>query len=123
MRLEPNKPQQLFIGSELKFGASTRQYVIRERPNNQQQQIQQLNTKSSLKENEKIPVGEGKNNKSLPETEDDLNSLTEFNTALNKRIAQMVDLTDTNIGNLLPTVKQKRKTVFINEEEQVINPG
>jgi hypothetical protein len=32
LRLEPNKPQQVFIDSELKFGASTRSYIIRERP-------------------------------------------------------------------------------------------
>jgi hypothetical protein len=32
IRLEPNKPQQVFIDSELKFGASTRTYIIRERP-------------------------------------------------------------------------------------------
>ena len=32
IRLEANKPQQVFIDSELKFGASTRTYIIRERP-------------------------------------------------------------------------------------------
>ncbi len=32
LRLDPNKPQQVFVDSELKFGASTRTYIIRERP-------------------------------------------------------------------------------------------
>ena len=32
IRLEHNKPQQVFIDSELKFGASSRTYIIRERP-------------------------------------------------------------------------------------------
>jgi len=32
IKLDGNKPQQVFIDSELKFGASTRTYVIRERP-------------------------------------------------------------------------------------------
>ena len=30
--MEGNKPQQVFVDSELKFGASTRTYIIRERP-------------------------------------------------------------------------------------------
>lgn len=32
LRLEPNKPQQVFVDSELKFGASTRTYIVREKP-------------------------------------------------------------------------------------------
>lgn len=32
IRLENNKPQQVFVDSELRFGASTRSYIIRERP-------------------------------------------------------------------------------------------
>ncbi len=30
--MDANKPQQVFIDSELKFGASTRTYIVRERP-------------------------------------------------------------------------------------------
>ncbi len=134
MRLEANKPQQLFIDSEIRFGASTRLYVIRERPQSQQQQQQQsINSKSSLiqkqqqqHENNTTGNSSNKTSKTLPETEDDLNNLTEFNTALNKRIAHMVmvDIGDANIGtNIMATVKKKRKSVFINEEEQIINPG
>ena len=32
IRLESNKPQQVFVDSELKFGASTRTYIVREKP-------------------------------------------------------------------------------------------
>lgn len=32
IKLDANKPQQVFIDSELKFGASTRTYIVRERP-------------------------------------------------------------------------------------------
>lgn len=32
LKLDPNKPQQVFVDSELKFGASTRTYIVRERP-------------------------------------------------------------------------------------------
>ena len=34
IRLESRKPQQIPIDSEIHFGASTRMYVIRERPQN-----------------------------------------------------------------------------------------
>jgi hypothetical protein len=32
IRLEPNKPQQLFFDTEFKFGASTRSFILREKP-------------------------------------------------------------------------------------------
>ena len=48
--------------------------------------------------------------------------MTEFNTAHNRRIAQIVDISEKNMNIIMPTVKKKRKTVIINEEEQVINP-
>jgi hypothetical protein len=32
IRLEHQKPQQVFVDSELRFGASTRTYIVRERP-------------------------------------------------------------------------------------------
>ena len=50
-------------------------------------------------------------------------NLTEFNTAHNRRIAQIVDISETCNSSIMPTVKKKRKAVTINEEEQVINPG
>lgn len=34
IRLEPNKPQQVPLDSTIRFGASTRTYIVRERPNN-----------------------------------------------------------------------------------------
>ena len=51
--------------------------------------------------------------------------MTEFNTAHNKRIAQLVEIASaaTMSGNALPSlVKQKRKCVSFNEEEDIINP-
>lgn len=51
--------------------------------------------------------------------------MTEFNTAHNKRIAQLVDISS---GSGLPSVpgigpiKKKKKTVIFNEEEDIINP-
>lgn len=51
--------------------------------------------------------------------------MTEFNTAHNKRIAQLVDVSS---GANLPSVpgigpvKKKKKTVIFNDEEDIINP-
>ncbi len=47
-------------------------------------------------------------------------NLTEFNTAHNRRIAQIVQIKD--LPNA-PTVKRKRINVTFNEEDDVINPG
>merc|ERR1711939_599963 len=56
---------------------------------------------------------------SIPESEIELDNLTEFNTAHNRRIAQIVQITD--LPNV-PTVKRKRRNVTFNEEDDVINP-
>ncbi len=49
-----------------------------------------------------------------------LQNLTEFNTAHNRRIAQIVQITD--LPNV-PTAKRKKRNVMFNEEDDVINPG
>jgi len=51
--------------------------------------------------------------------------LTEFNTAHNKRIAQLIDIGATNSGSAAlvgPSVKRKKKSVTFNDEEDIINP-
>lgn len=79
LRLEPNKPQQVFVDSELKFGASTRSYIVRERPQinkNASSSILNSSTGSANSEN-----GDGTGNKddsftihatNLPESEIEL---------------------------------------------------
>jgi nuclear inhibitor of protein phosphatase 1 len=51
--------------------------------------------------------------------------LTEFNTAHNKRIAQLVDIASSNssaaAGNPMAP-KRKKKNVVFNDEEDIINP-
>jgi len=116
-RLEHNKPQQLFIDSEIKFGASTRSYVIRERPPQNSKNL------STLIQSEDKNDNEENNAYGLPQSEAELDNLTEFNTAHNTRIAQIVDISsEPGNLNLMLTVKKKRKCVSFNEEEQVINP-
>ena len=64
VRLEPNKPQQVFIDSQLKFGASTRYYVIREKPQQ---------TKTMLTQSDDNVEKEYENNtNNLPQSEAEL---------------------------------------------------
>ena len=136
IRLEANKPQQVFVDCELKFGASTRTYIIRERPqiNKHFPSILQSNASANQANNEGGgDLGEEKDEGNilisvLPESEAELDNLTEFNTAHNKRIAQLVDIASSNpatsgfIGTGPVLVKKKKKSVQFKEEEDVINP-
>ncbi|CAF0847861.1 unnamed protein product [Brachionus calyciflorus] len=126
LRLEPNKPQQVFVDSELRFGASTRSYIIREKPQNNKNFPSILNNSNQSETEDKDDSFS--QSLTLPETEAELDNLTEFNTAHNKRISQLVDITSnstlpTNIPGIGPVmVKKKKKSVSFNEEEDVINP-
>ncbi|RWS27763.1 nuclear inhibitor of protein phosphatase 1-like protein [Leptotrombidium deliense] len=106
VRIESNKPTQLPIDSTFHFGASTRFYVLREKPN------QKRNDADANTEDEMGVAG-------LPETELELDNLTEYNTAHNKRIS-MLGITDeqTNSQNR----KRKHESIRFKEEEEVINP-
>jgi nuclear inhibitor of protein phosphatase 1 len=67
VRLEAHKPQQLFIDSELHFGASTRVYVIRERP-----PVNMPKLLSSISQNSDDKSEDLNNSLNLPESEADL---------------------------------------------------
>lgn len=110
IRLELNKPQQVPLDSELHFGASTRIYIIRERPNTIAPTVP-----SDDKMGDELEGGL----LGLPETETELDNLTEFNTAHNRRTA-LADMTDPSPNPL----KRRRKStkVIFNDEEDVINP-
>ncbi|XP_076089738.1 nuclear inhibitor of protein phosphatase 1-like [Mytilus galloprovincialis] len=111
IRLESKKPQQVPIDSEIHFGASTRLYIIRERP----QPI------SGQMNDDKDKRGEDLEGSllGLPETETELDNLTEFNTAHNRRIASMKE--DGPAPNPLKR-KHKNAHVFFYDEEDIINP-
>lgn len=105
LRLEAKKPQQVPLDSIIRFGASTRAYVIRERP-----QAKNLNAS----EYDEL------DSNALPENEVELDNLTEFNTAHNRRIANVGDIPDN------PNLKRRKRKlsshVHFNDEEEVINP-
>lgn len=108
IRLEQKKPQQVPLDSEIHFGASTRIYIIRERP----QPMVQGDDLDKQGEKEGNLLG-------LPETETELDNLTEFNTAHNRRNIALTDLKD--VANPL---KRKHRSVHVSfsEDEEIINP-
>ncbi|XP_012146796.1 nuclear inhibitor of protein phosphatase 1 isoform X2 [Megachile rotundata] len=109
---KPHKPTQLPIDSTFHFGASTRYYIIRERP--------QTGTRPIIEELEKLSEDiDAGGLLGLPETETELDNLTEFNTAHNRRIS-MLGITDDEIHK--PTRKRKKKGITFNDDEEVINP-
>lgn len=112
LRLEAHKPTQLPIDSTFHFGASTRYYIIRERP--------QTGTRPIIEELEKLSEDiDAGGLLGLPETETELDNLTEFNTAHNRRIS-MLGITDDEMHK--PTRKRKKKGITFNDDEEVINP-
>jgi len=109
VHVEKNKPTQLPIDSNFHFGASTRQYIIRERP--------QAGPRPIMEELEKAGTEgtEAGRLMGLPETESELDNLTEFNTAHNRRIT-MIGIPDEN------RKKVRTTRLTFNEEEMIINP-
>ncbi|KAL1258838.1 hypothetical protein QQF64_009415 [Cirrhinus molitorella] len=113
IRLEPQKPQQVPIDSTMSFGASTRVYTIREKPQSQPG----------------TGVGDGKTGDDeelkgllgLPEEETELENLTEFNTAHNKRISTLT-IEEGNLDIQRPKRKRRNSRVTFNEEDEIINP-
>lgn len=100
LRLESNKPTPLPVDSSFSFGASTRRYVIRERP-------QAVPLNDDLETAVDIEL-----------TETELVNLTEFNTARNKKL-EMVGAVEAKKS---AQKRKSRKNVSFNEEEEVINP-
>merc|ERR1712156_1242808 len=107
--LERHKPTQLPVDSRFHFGASTRQYIIRERPQAGPRPIMEELEKSSSSDTDGRLMG-------LPETESELDNLTEFNTAHNRRITML------GIPEEGARKKPRKTRLTFNEEEMVINP-
>ncbi|MEE6521762.1 hypothetical protein FKM82_020064, partial [Ascaphus truei] len=113
IRLEPHKPQQVPIDSTVSFGASTRMYTLREKPQT---------LPSALKGDEK--TGEDDELKGLlglPEEETELDNLTEFNTAHNKRISTLT-IEEGNLDIQRPKRKRRNSRVNFSEDDEIINP-
>ncbi|CAG0894288.1 unnamed protein product [Cyprideis torosa] len=116
VKLEPQRPTPIPMNETFHFGASTRMYTLRERPQSSNRPImEELEKSSTGDEPHRDLLG-------LPETETELESLTEFNTAHNRRISTL-GITDDDPAVIFRNVrKRKSKRVTINEDEEVINP-
>lgn len=130
IRLEADRPQQVPIDSEIHFGASTRLYIIRERP----APLYSLNTTDPERVSASVggtaltgANGEGdpklgdalsRLHRQLPRDEVELDNLTQFNTAHNRRITSIAELPPPK-----PLRSQRRMhSVHFNDIEEVINP-
>ncbi|XP_024917220.1 protein phosphatase 1, regulatory subunit 8b [Cynoglossus semilaevis] len=113
IRLEAHKPQQVPIDSTISFGASTRTYTIREKP---QTQGPAGPGDSKVGDDEELKGLLG-----LPEEETELENLTEFNTAHNKRIS-LLTIEEGNLEIQRPKRKRRNSRVTFNEEDSIINP-
>uniref|UniRef100_A0A8D8PRW9 Nuclear inhibitor of protein phosphatase 1 n=1 Tax=Cacopsylla melanoneura TaxID=428564 RepID=A0A8D8PRW9_9HEMI len=109
IRLEGQKPTQLPIDSRFHFGASTRNYILRARPQASTKHIME-ELEAASEDNEGALLG-------LPESEMELDNLTEFNTAHNRRIS-MLGIDD---KKTLPPPGKRRRITFA-EEDEIINP-
>lgn len=114
VRLEGHKPTQLQINSSFHFGASTRHYIIRERPT--------VGSRSNIMED--IPMMDTSDGTylGLPESQTELDNLTEYNTAHNRRISMLGITDETSTFKKNMKNKRKRKGVQFNEDEIIINP-
>lgn len=120
VRLEAHKPTQLHMNSQFHFGASTRIYVLRERPS--------AGSRPNIMEDIPAESVDG-TLLGLPESQSELDNLTEYNTATNRRIS-MLGITDdsssfadkSTTSSSSGSRKRSIKNVSFNEEEIVINP-
>ncbi|OTF71846.1 hypothetical protein BLA29_007077 [Euroglyphus maynei] len=99
IRIEPNRPIQLPIDSCFHFGASTRNYILREKP-------------KQMKDEDELQM-------SLPDCENEIDHLTEYNTAQNRRVS-MLGVSETD--DMKPAKAKKRKSVQFCAEDDIINP-
>ncbi|VDM31221.1 unnamed protein product [Hydatigera taeniaeformis] len=119
IKLEPERPQQVPIDSEIHFGASTRVYIIRERPN----PIINSSTAEADRLIKEAADATGNANK-LPQSEVELDNLTQFNTAHNRRIAvsDMQPPTVSVVQRGRRNSLNQRLSVHFSDIEEVINP-
>eukprot|EP00057_Strongylocentrotus_purpuratus_P001446 XP_001199058.2 PREDICTED: nuclear inhibitor of protein phosphatase 1 [Strongylocentrotus purpuratus] len=113
--LEIQKPQQIPVDSVIRFGASSRSYILREKP--------QTTVSVTVKPSDSDVLDKNEDDMSsgllgLPEEEND--NLTEFNTVHNKRIGAI------GFDEAQESQRTKRKRrhshVSFGEEDEVINP-
>ncbi|VDD83864.1 unnamed protein product [Mesocestoides corti] len=121
IKLEPDRPQQVPIDSEIHFGASTRIFIIRERPN----PLFNSSTAEADRVIKEAADASGNANK-LPQSEVELDNLTQFNTAHNRRITSVVGEMQAPPPSAIQRGRRnslnQRHSVHFSDIEEVINP-
>lgn len=102
LRLDSHKPTPIPFDTSFHFGASTRYYILKERP--------------PLPGPSDTGKADDENLIDLPKEQEELDNLTEYHTALNKRVTSLPIQEPTKFP------KRKRKSVIFAEREEVINP-
>lgn len=115
VKLEGSKPEQLQFDQIFRFGASTRRYILREKPTSGFYTLNQNSNEISKMKND---TKSANNFLTLPEKEEELENLTEYNTALNRRIAAM-NVPEENFSHFK---RRRTANVIFKDEEEVINP-
>ncbi|EDO47533.1 predicted protein [Nematostella vectensis] len=118
IRIERNKPTQVQVDSVIRFGASTRTYTLREKPTGSGGKVDKGDGDISQDSTTGGLLG-------LPESDTELDDLTEFNTAHNKRLASVGLEESTSSLSSLSSLKRKRRAshiVAFKDVEEIINP-
>jgi len=123
VQLDPHRPMQLAIDDIFCFGASTRSWVLRQKPNVPSNMADTSLNISISSETSTENDTSSLSLLGLPEAENELDDLTEFNTAHNRRISTL-PMDEANITSPL-TMKRRKSSVsvsFTSEEDIIINP-
>ncbi|XP_002162233.1 nuclear inhibitor of protein phosphatase 1 [Hydra vulgaris] len=116
-RLEPNCPMQLPVDENFHFGASTRTWALREKLATGIMDNSLNSSINGVDENETTNLSL----LGLPEAENDLNDLTEYNTAHNRRVT-ILPIDEGSIVNPLKRKRKKSCNVTFTTEDEIINP-
>lgn len=108
LRLEAHRPTQIQIDTVLSFGASTRTYTLRERPQ----------TVTMVMGDDGREDGEGGTLLGLPELDTEVDDLTQYNTAHNRQIS-MIGITE---NEKVRKRKYRPHSVSFSDSEEIINP-
>lgn len=125
IRLEANRPMQLAIDDTFHFGASTRLWTLREKPTSVATTDDYTDSRmNSEADGATTNDTSGLANTSLmglPESETEVDDLTEFNTAHNRRLATLT-IDDPTAANPLTRLKRKAISVQFDGNDEIINP-
>jgi len=118
IRIEEHKPTQLATNVKFHFGASTRSYQIRERPQTGIRIMHQDTNGLHIPYSETTASTSKITFTELPKSEIEIDNITEYNTARNRQSSNC-DITECD----RMSVSQKKKVnVSFQETEEIINP-